>query len=127
MAIKTRTLILTVVAALLSAALAYDGYHELFASVPGVHIPRVAVTYNQWGQPQVSAVLNTPTLAAAGSLAGGGVALLAALRILGSALAGRRPAPRQAGWTVAGGLALAALAWLIGVNDFFANAFRGIG
>jgi hypothetical protein len=127
MAIRTRPLLLTVAAALLSAALAYDGYYELFASVPNVHVPRVAFAYNQWGQATVSAVLNTPTLASAGGLAGGGVALLAALWILGSALARRWPAPRQLGWTVAGGLALAGLAWLIGVSDFIANAFRGVG
>jgi len=104
----------------------YIGGYELFAAVPRVHYPRVALGRDTWGAVTVQFTLDTPTLCAALIAAGGLVALYAAARILIN-VTGRRPAAGRH-YVIQGlALALALGAWVAWLLDFMGTAFRGVG
>jgi hypothetical protein len=104
----------------------YIGGYELFADIPRVHYPRVALGRDTWGAVTVQFTLNTPTVCAALMAAAGLVALYGAARILITAARRRPPVGRY--YILQGAaLALAFGAWVVWVLDFLGTAFSGVG
>jgi hypothetical protein len=122
-------LIIVTVLAVAAGYMAWEGAYELFADVYAKHYARIQIEPGEdWHDTRVSFYLNTPTVTSFFVLAGGLFGLYGAARVYVATFARNTRARKIRFLIYLGvGVAMAFIATLIYMFDFFTTAFDGVG